>query len=195
MNESAFCEAPGQGPQPKGGTTPTSAPRRRKLQSPPMNSVSPPDQAPQLLHLTRVVCEVGAVVSLGGPAKHGERRFVPILSGTATGPELNGELLEGGVDWQVQRADGVTDISAHYVIRTPDGALVEVQSDGLRHGPPEVMARLARGEAVPPQDYFFRTWVRLTTGHPDWLHLNKVMALAVGQREQRRVILDFWRIA
>ncbi|MDO9091905.1 MAG: DUF3237 domain-containing protein [Rubrivivax sp.] len=160
-----------------------------------MNSSLPPVQAPQLLHLTRVVCEVGAVVSLGGPAKHGERRYVPILSGTAAGPELNGELLQGGVDWQVQRADGVTDISAHYVIRTPDGALVEVQSDGLRHGPPEVMARLARGEPVPPQDYFFRTWVRLTTGHPDWLHLNKVMALAVGQREQRRVILDFWRIA
>ncbi len=160
-----------------------------------MNSAMPNAQLPQLLPLTRVVCEVGAVVSLGGPAKHGERRYVPILSGTATGPELNGELLEGGVDWQVQRADGVTDISAHYVIRTPDGALVEVQSDGLRHGPPEVMARLARGEAVPPQDYFFRTLVRLTTGHPDWLHLNKVMALAVGQREQRRVILDFWRIA
>jgi hypothetical protein len=119
---------------------------------------------------------------------------VPLGGGTVTGPELNGQLVEGGVDWQVQRADGATDISAHYVIRTDDGALVEVQSDGLRHGPAEVMARLARGEAVPPQDYFFRTVVRFTTGHPDWLHLNKVIALAVGQREAREVLLDFWRI-
>ena len=150
--------------------------------------------APALLPMTRVVCEVGALVSLGGPAKHGERRFVTILGGQARGPELNGELLGGGVDWQVQRADGVTEISAHYVIRTEDGALVEVQSDGLRHGPPEVMARLARGEAVPAQDYFFRTLVRLTTGHPQWLHLNRVMALAVGRREATRVTLDFWRI-
>lgn len=149
---------------------------------------------PPLLPMARIVCEVGPVVSLGGPARHGERRFVPILSGRVSGAELNGELLEGGVDWQVQRADGVTEISAHYVIRTPDGALVEVQSEGLRHGPPEVMARLARGEAVAPQDYFFRTLVRLTTGHPDWLHLNKVMALAVGQREARQVRLDLWRI-
>ena len=141
-----------------------------------------------------VTCEVGALVSLGAPAKHGERRFVPILSGSVQGPELNGELLEGGIDWQVQRADGATEISAHYVIHTPDDALIEVQSDGLRHGPPEVMARLARGEAVPPQDYFFRTLVRLTTGHPNWLHLNKVMALAAGQREQQRVLLDVWRI-
>ena len=134
------------------------------------------------------------MVSLGGPAKHGERRYVPLGGGSVEGPELNGSLVEGGVDWQVQRADGVTDISAHYVIRTTDGALVEVQSDGMRHGPPEVMARLARGEPVARDEYFFRTLMRFTTGHPAWLHLNKVMALAVGQREQQRVLLDVWRI-
>ena len=149
---------------------------------------------PPLHWMCTVTCEVDAVVSLGGPAKHGERRFVPILGGSVQGPELSGDLVEGGVDWQVQRTDGVTDISAHYVIRTADGALIEVQSDGLRHGPPDVMARLARGEDVPPQDYFFRTLVRLTTGHANWLHLNKVMALAAGRREARRVVLDFWRV-
>ena len=152
-------------------------------------------QPPALVHMTRVVCEVGALVSLGGPAKHGERRFVPLGGGTVVGPELSGTLVEGGVDWQVQRADGVTDISAHYVIRTEDGALVEVQSDGMRHGPPEVMARLARGEPVAGSEYFFRTLMRFTTGHPAWLHLNKVMAIAVGQRERQRVLLDVWRIA
>ena len=149
---------------------------------------------PPLHWMCTVTCEVDAVVSLGGAAKHGERRFVPILGGSVQGPELSGDLVEGGVDWQVQRADGVTDISAHYVIRTADGALIEVQCDGLRHGPPDVMARLARGEDVPPQDYFFRTLVRLTTGHANWLHLNKVMAIAAGRREARRVVLDFWRI-
>ena len=154
----------------------------------------PTPQPPALVHMTRIVCEVGTVVSLGGPAKHGERRYVPLGGGSVEGPELNGSLVEGGVDWQVQRADGVTDISAHYVIRTTDGALVEVQSDGMRHGPPEVMARLARGEPVAPDAYFFRTLMRFTTGHPAWLHLNKVMALAVGQREQQRVLLDVWLV-
>jgi hypothetical protein len=149
---------------------------------------------PTLQAMGRLVCRVGPMVSLGGPAKHGERRFVPILGGKVSGPELEGVLLEGGVDWQLQRTDGATEISAHYVIQTPDGALIEVQSDGLRHGPPEVMARLARGEAVPAQDYFFRTLMRLTTGHPAWLHLNKVMALATGQRQATQVALDIWRI-
>ncbi len=148
---------------------------------------------PQLMPMTQVRCEVGALVSLG-VAKHGERRYVPLLGGTVRGPELNGTIVEGGVDWQVSRADGVLDIAAHYVIRADDGALIEVQSDGLRHGPSDVMARLARGEAVPREAYFFRTVVRFTTGAPAWLHLNKVLALAVGQRQAGAVLLDFYRI-
>jgi hypothetical protein len=119
---------------------------------------------------------------------------VPLAGGTVRGPELNGRLVEGGVDWQVARADGVLEIAAHYVIRTEDGALIEVRSDGLRHGPPEVMARLARGEPVAPHEYFFRTIVRFTTGAPAWLHLNRTIALAVGQREPRQVVLDLYRI-
>jgi hypothetical protein len=148
---------------------------------------------PALIPMCQIRCEVGALTSLG-PGPYGERRYVPLGGGTVAGPELNGTLVEGGVDWQVARADGVLDIAAHYVIRTADGALVEVQSTGLRHGPPEVMARLARGEAVGAHEYFFRTLVRFTTGHPNWLHLNRLMALAVGQREARLVVLDLFRL-
>jgi hypothetical protein len=88
----------------------------------------------------------------------------------------------------------VLDIAAHYVIRTDDGALIEVQSDGMRHGPAEVMARLARGDAVPRDEYFFRTIMRFQTGAAQWLHLNRVLALACGQREATRVVLDVYRI-
>ena len=148
---------------------------------------------PALVPMTHIRCEVGALVTLG-PAKYGERRYVPLGGGTVHGPELNGTLVEGGVDWQINRADGVLDIAAHYVIRADDGGLIEVQSDGMRHGPPEVMARLARGEAVGRDEYFFRTLMRFQTGASAWLHLNKVMALAVGQRDARAVLLDVYRI-
>ena len=148
---------------------------------------------PLLVPMCQVRCEVGALVSLGA-AKHGERRYVPLGGGIVQGPELNGTLVEGGVDWQVNRADGALEIAAHYVIRSDDGALIEVQSDGLRHGQPEVMARLARGEAVARDEYFFRTVVRYTTGAPAWLHLNRTLALAVGQRDAAAVRLDFYRI-
>ena len=148
---------------------------------------------PALVPMTQVRCEVGPVVSLG-QAKHGERRYVALGGGTVCGPELNGTLVEGGVDWQISRADGVLDIAAHYVIRADDGALIEVQSDGLRHGSADVMARLARGEEVDGDEYYFRTIVRFTTGAPQWLPLNKVLALAVGQRKAACVHLDIYRI-
>lgn len=154
---------------------------------------APPLRPPGLIHMARIDCEVGSLVTLG-PAKHGERRYVPILGGSVVGPELNGHIVEGGVDWQVARADGVLDIAAHYVVRTDDGALIEIQSDGMRHGPPEVLAALARGESPPADSYWFRTRVLFATGAPAWLHLNKVMALASGQRLARRVLLDFFRI-
>ena len=148
---------------------------------------------PRLLPMTHIDCEVGALVSLGaGP--YGERRYVPLGAGEVSGPALNGRLIEGGVDWQWLRSDGALEIRAHYVIRADDGALIEVQSDGMRHGPPEVMARLARGEAVARNEYFFRTLVRFTTGAPQWAHLNKVMAIACGQREANWVRLDLYRL-
>ena len=112
-------------------------------------------EPPRLVPMTHVRCEVGALVSLGA-AKHGERRSVPLGGGTVSGPELNGTLVEGGIDWQLNRVDDVLEVSAHYVIRTDDGALVEVQSDGLRHGPASVMMRLAQGESVAAGEYFFR---------------------------------------
>ncbi|MBP6466244.1 MAG: DUF3237 domain-containing protein [Rubrivivax sp.] len=153
-----------------------------------MNSAPPP-----LEFLAQVRCEVGALVNLGtGP--YGERRCVPLLGGSVSGPGLNGAILPGGADWQILRADGALDIQAHYIVRTIDGALIEIDSRGLRHGPPAVMQRLARGEAVAPAEYFFRTLMRFQTGHPAWLHLNATMALARGERQAQLVVLDVFRI-
>jgi hypothetical protein len=152
-----------------------------------------PPLAPQLVPMCRIACDVGEVVSLGN-ATHGERRYVPLGGGIVTGAEFMGEVVPGGVDWQVRRDDGALEIEAHYVLRANDGGLVEVRSVGLRHGPAAVMTRLARGEAVDASEYFFRTSIRFTTGASAWVHLNKAMAIAVGSRERRRVVLDVYRL-
>ena len=155
------------------------------------HAVLPP--APPLLPMAHIECDVGPVVSLGTTTA-GERRYVPLLGGTVAGPELSGSIVEGGVDWQVARSDGALEIAAHYVVRTADGALVEIRSEGLRHGPAEVMQRLARGEPVRPDEYFFRTVIRFATGAAAWEHLNRTIALAVGRREAAKVVLDFYRV-
>lgn len=146
-------------------------------------------ELPVLFPMCRIVCAVGALVELGA-APLGGRRYVPLGAGEVSGPALNGRLVEGGVDWQWLRRDAALEIRAHYVIRADDGALIEVNSEGLRHGPPEVMAALARGEPVPPQAYFFRTFIRWTTGAAAWDHLNRTMSIAVAERAAQSVVLN-----
>jgi hypothetical protein len=136
--------------------------------------------------------DVGELISLG-PCPLGERRVVYINSGTFEGPEMRGEVI-GGADWQILRSDGVLELDARYAVKEQRGGVVQVLSQGLRHGPPEVMARLARGEDVEAESYFFRTVMRFETGASELAWLNKTIAVATAQRRARRVELGAWRL-
>ncbi len=137
--------------------------------------------------------ELQAIMNLGR-TPYGERRVIGIIGGTVRGPKLNGKVLPGGSDWQIIRADGAADIQARYTLETDTGGRILVYSAGLRHGPPEVMARLAKGEDVDPALYYFRTAMRFETADPaaDWL--NRILAIAYGAREARAVRLDIYEV-
>ena len=129
-----------------------------------------------------------------GRTPYGERRIIGIAGGTVHGPRLQGRILPGGADWQFIRNDGAADIQARYTIEAEGGAHILVNSVGLRHGPPEVIERLARGDKVDPALYYFRTVMRFETGDAtlDWL--NRILALARGQREAMSVRLDVFEV-
>jgi Protein of unknown function (DUF3237) len=151
---------------------------------------------PEIISATPIFtiqAELEAIMNLGR-TPYGERRVINILGGTITGPKLKGRILPGGADWQVVRADGAADIQARYTIETDSGAHILVNSDGLRHGPPAVLESLARGDRVDPALYYFRTVMRFETSDPavDWL--NRILALARGQREARSVRLDVFEV-
>ncbi len=147
----------------------------------------------RLAPLFRLSAEVGEVRTLG-EAPGGERRVVPILGGTFEGAGLAGEILPGGADWQWRRRDGTLDIDAHYALREHGGGVIEVRSRGLRTGPSAVLERLARGEDVPADEYYFRTILRFSTGDArlDWL--NRAIGVATAERRARRVELDVYRV-
>jgi Protein of unknown function (DUF3237) len=149
--------------------------------------------APRFEHLMDLDVEVGEVVSLGTTAL-GERRVVAILGGTFAGPDMRGEIVGGGSDWQLARSDGVLEIDAHYALKEQSGGLVRVVSQGYRHGPTEVLEALARGEQVDPAGYFFRTIMRFETGAPQLEWLNKTIAVAIGERQARKVLLGAYRL-
>src|SRR4030081_768943 len=100
-----------------------------------------------------ISAEVGELVSMG-PGPLGERRMVDITGGTFEGPLLRGDVV-GGAGWQIARRDGVLELDARYALREARGGLVQVVSQGFRHGPPDVMARLAGGEGGGSDRYFF----------------------------------------
>jgi hypothetical protein len=146
---------------------------------------------PGLEFLFTLTAEVGAIVTMG-PAPLGERRVVQITGGRFEGPQMRGEVL-GGADWQIVRDDGAIELDARYAIREERGGIVQVVSQGLRHGPPEILARLARGENVPPDQYFFRTIMRFETGASELAFLNKTIAVATAERKAQQVELQAWR--
>jgi len=137
--------------------------------------------------------DLDAIMNLG-TTPLGERRIIGILGGTVQGPKLNGRILPGGADWQIIRTDGAADIKARYTLESDAGGRVLVDSVGLRHGPPEVLARLARGEAVDPALYYFRTVMRFETSDPRLAWLNRIIALARGERLDRAVRLEVYEV-
>ena len=118
-----------------------------------------------------------------GAVPHGTRRTVPLSGGDFEGTRLRGTVLpQGSADWLLLRADGVLELDLRVTLQTHDGALISMKSFGLRHGPPEVMAAIARGETVDPALYYFRTTPRFETAHPTYAFLNRIIAVGTGDR-------------
>lgn len=136
--------------------------------------------------------DVGKIESLGKMA-YGERRVVAINGGSASGT-LSGDIRPNGADWQWLRHDGITELRAHYVLETAEGEAIEIHSDGYRHGPAGVMARLAAGEAVDPAEYYFRTAMTFRTSSQRWQRLNGLIAIGVGERKTTQVLIRVFEV-
>jgi len=125
--------------------------------------------------------EVGSPQRIG-TVPLGTRVTVPIVDGRFEGPRLRGKVLTGGGDWTLLRGDGVLELDLRLTLETDDGALIHLTSFGLRHGPPEVIAALGRGESVDPARYYFRTIPRFETAEPRYAFLNRLLAVSTGDR-------------
>jgi hypothetical protein len=149
---------------------------------------------PRLTLIYRLEASLGQPLELGDTAR-GRRRIVPLTGGTFTGPELNGTLVPGaGADWQTVLPEGTALGDVRYTLRTERDDLLYVQSRGVRHGSPEVLARLAHGEDVDPSEYTFRTSSQIESGAPDLDWLNKGVFIGVGGRQAGGVIYETYLV-
>jgi Protein of unknown function (DUF3237) len=122
-----------------------------------------------------------------GPSVDGTRRSIPITGGTVKGDNITAEVLPGGADYQVTYANGATLLRAVYMIRTTDGALINVVNEG-HIVPPGLLGNAA---------LYFRTSPRFTapTGKYDWLnHTVFISAIRLDPAKPRIVIIDVYKV-
>ena len=147
----------------------------------------------KLQALFKAEIELAPAQELGaGPL--GRRRIIAITGGRFFGQRLSGRVLPGGADWQVIRADGVAELDARYTLETADGALVYVRNRGYRHGPADVLKRLAAGENVDPAQYYMRTTPIFETGDERYAWLNRIVCVARGARRPAAVELEVFEV-
>ena len=129
-----------------------------------------------------------------GPTPIGLRHVDMLGAGRFEGPRLNGEVLPGGIDQKLFRADGAMNPNVRLVLRTDDGAMIYMHYTGVRYGTPEVMRRIADGEAVDPSEYYLRNTPCFETASTKYDWLNRIVAVGVGRRMPDHAAYDVFEI-
>ncbi|GAA3923950.1 DUF3237 domain-containing protein [Actinoplanes auranticolor] len=148
--------------------------------------------APGLEPAFEVEARLGALED-HGVTRAGHRRVVPVVGGRVTGL-FTADILPGGADWQLVRADGAIEIDTRYSALTAGGGHVYIRTFGVRSGRPEILEALLRGDAVDPSDYYFRLCVRLETSVPALAALEQNVFIASAIREADRVRYAAYRV-
>jgi hypothetical protein len=148
----------------------------------------------QTRHLFTLAADVPAIADLGAtPA--GTRRIATVSGGTFRGERLSGQILAApGGDWIVVRPDGATILDVRVTLETDDRQLIYMTYRGVRHGPADVMARLAKGEAVDAASYYFRTTPVFETASSKYDWLNRIVSVATGRREARGPVYEVYEV-
>jgi Protein of unknown function (DUF3237) len=122
------------------------------------------------------------------------RRIGIVPGGSFEGERLSGTVLEGGSDWQNIRSDGSVTLDVRLVLKTQDDALIGVTYRGVRHGPPEIVERIEKGEVVDPATHYFRTIAVFETAAATYDWINRIVALGIGQRRAEGVTYSVFEV-
>ena len=150
--------------------------------------------APQLKFFADLCVKVGKPQEIGRTAR-GLRRLIPILGGEAAGDGWKASVLPGGADFQLVVNDTLAELDARYTLQTDAGELIYIQNRAIRSGPPELMARLVRGEPVDPALIYFRCSPSFETAAPALQWINERMFVGTGARYPDKVAMTFFELA
>ncbi len=116
-----------------------------------------------------------------GQTPNAFRRIGLVQGGSFEGERLSGDVVSGN-DWQAVRTDSCIKLDVRLVLRTTDGALIVMTYQCLRAGPPSIIEKLDKGEAVDPESYYFRMNPLFETSAPKYDWMNRIIAIGAGHR-------------
>lgn len=135
----------------------------------------------ELEYLTQVQLAGPNLADLEPFSDAGRHMVGRIVSGTVSGPALNGTLLPAGEDWALIRPDGTLEIDVRMLLRSDDGALIHISWKGRWKGSKEVFDRIISGENVDPNEYYLRVAANFETKSPKYAWLNDIIAVGYGK--------------
>ncbi|CAN5831603.1 DUF3237 domain-containing protein [soil metagenome] len=152
-------------------------------------------QTPGLRPCMDLWVDVGTPVEIGDTGS-GARRVIPIVGGRALSlvDGWQAKILAGGADYQLVTAGGCALLQARYILETEAGDRLYVENNAIRTGPPELVARLLRGEPVDPAAIYFRCVPRFEAAAPALRWMNERVFIGTGARHPDRVVLRFFEV-
>ena len=149
-----------------------------------------PELQSEFLFTIRIAVEILHGV---GKTPFGTRHIDMVGGGGFEGPKLKGTVL-GGMDQKIFRSDGAINPNVRLILKTEDDALIYMYYTGVRHGPKEVMERIAEGESVDPSEYYLRNTPYFETSASQYDWLNRIVSVGVGRRMPDHAAYDIFQI-
>lgn len=142
----------------------------------------------------RIEARVAEPIVVGQDGVHGRRQLIRIVGGDVSG-KLTGRLMPGGVDSQIIRPDGLTELVARYAIELDDGERIYIDNAGIRRiTDPQVAPAAAKGGIVDPKYVYFVTVPTFETYTERYRWLERSIFFCYGVRMPNRVRLRFFEI-
>lgn len=150
---------------------------------------------PRLEHLYYIQVEVSEFLR-AGDLPEGSHMVIPISGGRFEGEKLKGNVEALGADWNYLR-QGIpvkSHISTRYLLRTDDGALISLFTDGqMRMGIGGMLAMLIK--KPDPLKCYFKQHLMFTAADPRYTWLNDALCVAtVANTPDMKVCYDAYQI-
>ena len=138
-------------------------------------------ETPDLEFVMQLRVKISSPYSVG-KIPQGDRIVIPITGGEFSGPNIKGEVLSGGADYQLGNGNRTT-LEAIYSIKTDDGVYIHVRNRGIIYTGKDAFYFKAAPKFEAPTDSRY-----------DWL--NNAIFVCQPSKEvlQGGIVLNVWKV-